>query len=191
MSFWRAVAPHIVPVLVTATALFAAYQFGVSVTTDEYEAVIAKRDADAAEAKANAVQEARRQEQAAAAYIAFIDRVQEEALRNAIEARDDTIADLRSGALQLRERFTCSAARSSVPGTAPSTGLDHAPGEGGLQRTDAEFLVRFAGEADEVVIQLQACQAVLGLLISTPQQRTQEVANEQSLQVRHQEKTHQ
>ena len=73
--------------------------------------------------------------------------------------KDAVIADLRSDALRLRRRFQCPS--PSVPNT-PDTTSERNGGEGGgLLDSDAEFLVRLAAEADERVMQLQACQAVL------------------------------
>ena len=172
----RWLAPYLIPVLVLGSALFLSYSFGKDVAADHYEKVIADRDASAERARADALSDARREEQGRAAYVAMIDQTKQEHLRNAIQVRDNTIDDLRTGNLQLRQRFTCPAA-NNMPGASDGTGLDHEARRGGLQQTDAEFLVRFAGEADEVTIQLQACQAVLSLLISTPSNhRTQEVA---------------
>jgi hypothetical protein len=72
--------------------------------------------------------------------------------------KDAVIADLRSGDVRLRERFTCP---TSVPNDTPASG-ERDGGEGrGLLEQDAEFLVRFAAEADARVKQLQSCQAVL------------------------------
>lgn len=151
---------HGVPILVIAAVLLAAYFHGVGTTTREYEAILAQRDAENALATADAVKEVRRLEQAATAYVAGIDQLHREALENEVQSRDRTIADLHAGAAQLRSRFTCPAA-ADLPGAANSTGSGDEAGEGGLQAADGEFLVRLAAEADAVVLQLQACQAIV------------------------------
>ncbi len=62
-----------------------------------------------------------------------------------------------------RVRVTLAPAREPVPGAAAGTGGDHGACETGLPRSDAEFLIRLAREADEAVIQLQACQYLLAI----------------------------
>ena len=72
--------------------------------------------------------------------------------------KDAVIANLRAGNVRLRQRFTCP---TSVSSATPTSG-ERDGGEGrGLLEQDAEFLVRFAAEADARVKQLQSCQAVL------------------------------
>lgn len=73
-----------------------------------------------------------------------------------------TIADLRSGALQLRDRFQCKTqpANTGPEAAAGTSGRDGAQ-ESGLQIADAEFFVQFADEADQAVNQLNACQDIL------------------------------
>lgn len=60
-----------------------------------------------------------------------------------------------------RVRVTFEPPRDAVPGSAASTGGDNGACATGLPRADGEFLIRFAREADEAVIQLQACQQLL------------------------------
>ncbi len=62
-----------------------------------------------------------------------------------------------------RVRVTLAPARDAVPGAAAGTSGDHGTCETGLPRADAEFLIRLAREADEAVIQLQACQYLLAI----------------------------
>ncbi len=80
---------------------------------------------------------------------------------SAVEAdANDTIAGLRTGNLQLRERFrACSTATARVPDAATPASVDHDAGTGGLSQPDAQFLVRLAARADRAVSQLSACQA--------------------------------
>lgn len=60
-----------------------------------------------------------------------------------------------------RVRVTLTPARDPVPGAAAGAGGNNGACETGLPRADAEFLIRLAREADEAVIQLQACQYLL------------------------------
>lgn len=94
--------------------------------------------------------------------MATIDAQHTEELTNAKRETDAALAAVRSGELRLRNRFTCDAAAGDgVPATGASAGVDRAGEGSGLQREDAEFLVRLAAEADDVVRQLRACQAVI------------------------------
>lgn len=77
--------------------------------------------------------------------------------------RDRVIADLRSGALRLRVPVTCAI---STAGDSTAAAGASAAGRDGETRAElsgaaAEFLVGLASEADEVVHQLTACQAVV------------------------------
>lgn len=71
----------------------------------------------------------------------------------------DTIAAIRNGSLQLRDRFRCpDPAGTGGADPLTGTGVDHETGKRGLWADDAEFLVRESDRADEIVIQLQGCQ---------------------------------
>lgn len=79
-------------------------------------------------------------------------------------ARNETaraVAAVRTGAIRLRDPRQGTGDRDTVPevGTT-ATGCDAAKGSE-LPGADAEFLVRLAGEADEVAKQLSACQAII------------------------------
>lgn len=84
-----------------------------------------------------------------------------EVVSNANQERDELLGRLAAGD-RLHRRFECPpAGGGGVPGTgAPGSGGD-APGEGGLSRADAAFLVRLAGSADQVALRLEAAQAEL------------------------------
>lgn len=74
-----------------------------------------------------------------------------------------TIADLRSGALKLRERFQCKASPAAGSGSevAAGTAGGDDPSNAGLQKEDAGFLISESDRADQVVNQLNACQDIL------------------------------
>lgn len=92
--------------------------------------------------------------------IAFAVETQRQGDLYALQNRDRVIAGLRSGTVRLREHFTCPAV-AGVPQTPAGAGASDGTEAGGLSREDAEFLVREAGRADDVVRQLTACQAIL------------------------------
>lgn len=66
-----------------------------------------------------------------------------------------TIADLRSGALRLRNRFTC----PGVPRDPATTGQPESASAYGLRAEDAEFLVRFADKRDQIADERNQCIA--------------------------------
>ncbi len=76
---------------------------------------------------------------------------------------DRTIADLRSGQRQLRERFTCPAP-AGVP-TLGAPGSDGGEGRG-LLTEDAEFLISESQRADEIVRQLKLAQETIRILLA-------------------------
>jgi prophage endopeptidase len=105
---------------------------------------------------------ARVKEQAAVVQIAAIEAQHQEQLKDEKSKSDAATSDLRSGAVRLRNRFTCDAGASGgVPDAATSTSGGDAAASRGLQGADAELLIREAARADEIVLQLQACQAVV------------------------------
>lgn len=105
---------------------------------------------------------ARSKEQAAVVQIATIEAQHQEQLNDEKSKADAAIAGLRAGTVQLRKRFACDAGPSGVvPGVATGTSSGDAAAGRGLQGADAELLIREAAAADEVVLQLQACQAVV------------------------------
>ena len=88
----------------------------------------------------------------------FVKDLQHEKARH-----DSTVAALRSGALRLRIPVaSCSQGGGSAVGTpgASAGGRDAAP-RAELSEPAAEFLVGLASDADQVVHQLTACQAIV------------------------------
>lgn len=63
--------------------------------------------------------------------------------------------------LRLPNSDSANAGSDTVPGTAACPSADRDGTAPGLFKPDAEFLIRFAGEADRVVNQLNACQRLL------------------------------
>lgn len=152
-----AVAPAIV-----GGALFGAYHHGCSVTSAAYKLKITKANKQHAQQLAKLEASARADEQSKAASMHAIDQQTIQGQTDEISKRDRTIADYRSGAVRLRDHFTCAASTDQrVLSAAPGAGQRDEASAGGLQQPDVEFLVRLASEADQAVTQLAACQAVV------------------------------
>lgn len=87
----------------------------------------------------------------------------QEDLKHEKAAKDRAVADLRSGALRLRIPVTCPDGAGGSGTAAPGPGTVGRDGEARAELSvqASEFLVGLASEADEVVHQLTACQAVV------------------------------
>lgn len=126
------------------------------------EAAYAKRD-NKALAEANAKIEEYRKKEAAGAQ-GQVDIVVNLKKENEIELakKDRTIASLRNGALKLRDpgaRSTTVCSTGATP-TSPTNGSDGKTGSE-LSGQAAQFLSSEASRADQIVLQLQACQATV------------------------------
>lgn len=160
--WWLRLLPYVAVVLFVGAALYGAYHHGVSVTADHYQRVITQQDADNSKALAAEQLRYRGLEQQHAADIAAIDQQHQQAIENEITSRDRTIADLRAGAVGLRDKFTtCQRTRGATAPAGTSASQRDAAASIELQRADAEFLVSIASEADRVADQLRACQGVV------------------------------
>lgn len=115
--------------------------------------------ADAAEQRELGLQQVLTDERAIAKTQADIDTAYQKGITDAQAQLDSTLADLRSDVIRLRKRFSCTPA--SVQATAAGATVSDDAESGGLQREDAEFLVRLASDADAVALQLKACQAIV------------------------------
>lgn len=87
----------------------------------------------------------------------------QEDLKHEKAAKDRAVADLRSGALRLRIPVTCPEGAGGSTTAAPGTSTTGRDGEtrAELSVQASEFFVGLTSEADEVVLQLTACQAVV------------------------------
>ena len=120
--------------------------------------------AAANKARADAEQAARDTEAKRVADMAALDANYQKELSDAKTVSDRTIADLQSGNVRLRERFTCKPSSGPVPSTGQagtSTSSGDAASAGGLRQSDAGFLVRLADEADRCAIKVKALQDVV------------------------------
>lgn len=107
-------------------------------------------DAQAAEAEAT-------EQRQAAEFAAVVDSLKQENDRAKQDA-DRLVADLRRGAVRLRDRFTCPRA---VPGAAGSAARSDEAGEGGFTVEDASVALGIARDGDAAIRQLTACQSIL------------------------------
>lgn len=84
--------------------------------------------------------------------------------QNAKAQNDIIIANLNSGVIKLRDKYAASS-QSSCPSTTGATSADTSSNSEKtgteLSEKAADFLLGLVTEADEVVYQLQACQALL------------------------------
>lgn len=157
-------------VVIIGCALFGAYSFGGSVEHTAGQLVIAKlqkniadQNTEHATEREQLLAQVRDQDRANIERMADIDQQHQKAIENEKAIADRTIADLRSGAIRLRDKFAANefiaAGGIAAPGTC--TGCRDAAASIRLQSEDAGFLVRLASEADQVADQLRACQAVV------------------------------
>lgn len=172
----RAALPYLVAIAIVFGALFGAYRFGVH---NEHLARVAEvaelqgehgeemRILDKAHTDALEVEFKRRIDAEAkhAEDMAAIDAQYTKEKTDAKNKSEAAIAAVRSGAIRVREQFTCApnAGSPSGAGNAPSTSTSVGDGikGGGLRAEDAELVLRIADEADTVVRQLSACQAIV------------------------------
>jgi hypothetical protein len=105
----------------------------------------------------------RQQEQDAATVIGLISSQYQRELHHVKTDKDRIIADLRGGAYRLRIPVTSApdTCGSVAPEAAASARRRDGDTRAELSNEAAEFLVGLASEADEVVKQLGACQAVI------------------------------
>ena len=115
--------------------------------------------ADGAEQREQGLQRVLTDERAIAKTQADIDTAYQKGITDAQAQLDGTLSDLRADVIRLRKRFSCPAA--SVQATAAGAPVSDDAEAGGLQREDAEFLVRLASDADAIALQLNACQAIV------------------------------
>jgi prophage endopeptidase len=144
------------------TIVFAGYSHGVSTERAKQQLVIANMISghQAEEAKLQDI--IRESEHRAAERMAAIDQHYQESLQNAQQDIDKLRTDVHAGTIKLRKHFTCPALpNAQATATASTVGIGDAREEGGLSNEDADVLISIAKEADDVVRQLQACQAII------------------------------
>lgn len=150
--------------LVAALALlFGAFLFGHHVEHQARVAEVAgirqanaEALADANAKRANAEQAARDIEAKRVADMASLDANYQKELSDAKTVSDRTIADLQSGTLRLRDRFTCAAGSGGLSGTAQAgTSTSSVDAAADDRNASASRIVRAAAECDAQVKALQ------------------------------------
>jgi hypothetical protein len=157
-----AIAVGIAALVITASHGLA-YHAGKVAGDTAHQAELTRINLTWAKALADQQSKARQQEQDKAAELAAIADKHQQDIANREAISNRTIADLRAGTIRLRSDIAANEFAASVrlPSAAAGTGQRDAAKGVGLRIADAEFLIRTAGEADQVADQLRACQAVV------------------------------
>jgi len=144
--------------LAVLALVFGAYRWAYSRGAESVQSAWnAERAQNKLAADAQAAEAAAKEAKDAAAFAALADNLREENERAKQDA-DRTIADLRRGAVRLRDRFTC---KSTVPAAAGSPARSDEADEGGFTVEDASVALGIARDGDAAIRQLTACQAIL------------------------------
>lgn len=153
-------------VLAFSLAIGSGYLYGLThgkkIERAEWQAKEIKADRAAADKLAQAQRDkAAIERKHQAAMVAASEAYQQE-LKHVRTQKDRVIADLRAGALRLRDPGTRYALGvHPLPGSGPAAGGCDAAAGGKLSDEAAEFLVDLVSEADEVARQLGRCQQVV------------------------------
>lgn len=141
-----------------------AYTNGATATNNDW---LARENVQVVTANAKIVQlenEAREKERIQEINVANIVDTYETDKQNAKLKTDANISNLNNGIIKLRDKYAASR-QSTCPSqnstTSTSTSVDNAETGTDLSGTAAEFLLKLTAEANEVVLQLDACQALL------------------------------
>lgn len=155
----------VVVAIVAAIYAYGQKQFGLGEQAER--ATWLKRDNDAlvqANAKIKQLEEdARATERRHAESIAQVSKKYQEELQHAKSRKDRVIADLRAGDQRLRIPVAATGCAGGSEAGTTSASAVRRDGEARAELSDAaaEFLVGLATEADEIVHQLNACQALV------------------------------
>lgn len=157
----------VIEALAAVAIAIAAFLYGSSMTADRlnaiHEAQVQAVNMANAQAHASLVEQMRTKERQHADDMAALDAKYTKELTHERAEADRIIADLRTDVVRVRDEFTCAygAAQGGAGKAGTSTSLGDGRKAGGLQKPHVEFLLSEAGRADEVVKQLQACQAIV------------------------------
>ncbi|MNK29198.1 Bacteriophage lysis protein [compost metagenome] len=169
--------PYVLGVLLIGAALLYARNVGrdgehalrvaeVAQLNADHRADLARIDGENKAALARVTQEARDKEAADQAAMAALDEKHFKELQNEKANSERTIAGLRSGAIRVREQYTCPrASDSSAPGGVPQASSSPGMGDGstgrGFGAEDAAEVIAAADTGDRWATQLLACQAIV------------------------------
>lgn len=148
----------------TAALVRTGFEAGVAAERAKWQEREAKELAAANAKILELTAQVRARERAQADAIAKIDRDHQKELDDAQARNAGVLAALRAGTLVLRDPGTAAGQGACDGGgaeTASGTGQRHAQARGQLSEQAAGFLLRLAGEADEVVADLTACQRII------------------------------
>lgn len=158
LSWLRRVPTWAWAVLAAVVLLAGAYRWAYSRGAESVQAEWdTERTALALQAEAQKAEAAAKEAKDAAAFAVLADNLRKENERAKQDA-DRTIADLRRGAVRLRDRFTCPRA---MPQAAGSAARSDEAGQGGFTVEDASVALGIARDGDAAIRQLTACQAIL------------------------------
>jgi hypothetical protein len=129
----------------------------------EHREVLVDLDRQHREKLQTMTDEVRATERAHVDAMAALDARYNQEMTDAKRETETLAAAVRAGELRLRNRFTCpsTSASAGVPAAGTGSSVNPATASGGLRNEDAELLIRLAAEADDVVRQLTACQAII------------------------------
>lgn len=166
LAILKRLAPYLIAIAVFAGWTYASYHFGSSTATTArnayYDKIIADRDAADAKNRQQATDQARADELARQQLMADIDTKHQQEMNDAKLKTDQIISDLRNGTLRLRNALDVAAsAIQRLPGTPAAPGVSDGSQASGLSGGNAEFLLRKGGDADDIVRELDECQAVV------------------------------
>lgn len=156
----------LIAALVGLGLLIGAYFYGradgVAITERNWQAREAKINAEHAEKIAAAGKLARDAEGRHAAELAAVSADYQKKLKENRDAKDRAIADLRRTHQRLSIPAACPPpGGGGVPETRSASGGRDGEARAQLSQSAIDFLISLAAEADEVVLQLTACQAVV------------------------------
>ena len=142
-----------------ATACLMSFRVGSGLKQAEWDREKAVANAQAAEALQAANERVRETEAAAAARVADVDARLTKEKKERRNAETAAIDRARDGGLYIDA--TCPDNNDTVPGAPGSPGASHGETRAKLSGAAGEALIRLLSEADEVAVQLQACQQLL------------------------------
>ena len=157
LKFW----PYIAGFLLVVGIVYGIYNYGVQHERAIWQAEIAKMNLEHEQALQVATEKVKAAEEKGAQDVAELDKHYTEVMNANKKQADADIAALNAGTIKLRSRFSCPAANSPAGTVTTPSSVGNGATQGGLQRSDAEFLIRLSDEADGVTTQLAAAQLLI------------------------------
>ena len=145
--------------LMLATAFLFGWRQGSLNVQSAWDKEKAELNAQAIDKIAQANDRVRQVEAEAARQVAAVDAQYQQQLRRNENEKAIALRRASTGGLFINAK--CPSSGDSLPTAAASTSRSDAGSRVELPRSDAEFLITFAAEADQVADQLRACQGLL------------------------------